>query len=384
MQGSAAVTRADEGPTVNPMSATRAVFIHSPEIERYHYPPDCPFTTERAALTRNTLISMGLLSGDARSEVAPVATERDTLLGFHTTRYLDALQNAPEGYLDVEYLQMGLGTPDCPIFRGMYEYAALACGGSLKGAELILMDETDVAFNPSGGYHHAHPGRASGFCYMNDVALACMALAGRGRKVLFVDIDAHHADGVQGAFYDRRDVMTISFHESGRTLFPGTGFVDEIGSGEGEGFSVNVPLPLGTYDEPFLDAFHQIALPLIEAYEPDVLVLELGMDALASDPLTHLALTNNAHSEVISLLRGYSKPLLVTGGGGYHVENTVRSWALGWSVMSGQDTDEHPALELRDRKIAPHADQVAVVVPYVESMVRTVKASIFPIHGLPL
>jgi len=381
---------------VSLMTTSRAVFIHSPEIERYHYPRDCPFTTERAVLTRNTLISMNLLSGDGRSEVAPDAADRDTLLGFHTPRYLDALENAPEGYLDIEYLRMGLGTPDCPIFRGMYEYAALACGGTLRGAELILTGKADVAFNPSGGYHHAHPERAAGFCYINDVALACMRLAGGERKVFLVDIDAHHYDGVQRAFYDRRDVMTISFHESGRTLFPGTGFVDEIGIGEGEGYSVNVPLPIGTYDEPFLDAFRQIVPPLLEAYEPDVLVLELGMDALAGDPLAHLALTNNAHAEVISLLVEYPKPLLVTGGGGYHIQNTARSWALGWCVMSGQDTFQQSSaglggvmLEttdwaggLRDRKLIPHGDQVAAVPPHIKSTVQAVRSRIFPIHGL--
>ena len=190
------------------MRSRKAAFIHSPELEQYQYPPGCPFRTDRAARTRKILLSMNLLSDGGRSEVAPEPADRDALTNFHTNEYLDALQRAPRGHLNVEALRMGIGSPDCPVFEGMYEYAALACGASLTGAKLILAGEADVAFNPSGGYHHAHRQLASGFCYINDVVLACMELAGAGRKVALVDVDAHHADGVQGAFYDRSDVMT--------------------------------------------------------------------------------------------------------------------------------------------------------------------------------
>ncbi|MHC4868034.1 MAG: arginase family protein, partial [Planctomycetota bacterium] len=160
----------------------------------------------------------------------------------------------------------------------------------------MLSGSAALTFNPSGGYHHAGPQRASGFCYINDVALACMVLAEAGKRVLYLDVDVHHGDGVAQAFYDRRDIMTISFHEDPRVLFPGTGFADEIGAGEAKGYCVNVPLPIGTYDEVYMKAFEAIALPLITAYDPDVIVLELGADGLLGDPLAHLCLTNNTYA----------------------------------------------------------------------------------------
>ena len=179
----------------------------------------------------------------------------------------------------------------------MYEYASLACGATLTGAELILSGEADIVFNPSGGFHHAKAQKASGFCYLNDIVLGCLRLTDKGKRVLYLDVDAHHCDGVQEAFYARKDVMVISLHESGKTLFPWAGFENEIGEGPGLGFNVNVPLPIGIFDEAYMTGFNQIVLPLIKAYKPDVIVLELGMDALAGDPLVHLSLTNNTYAD---------------------------------------------------------------------------------------
>ena len=153
-----------------------------------------------------------------------------------------------------------------PIFKDMYDYSAFACGATLTGAKLILSGKVDIAFNPSGGLHHCGPEQAAGFCYMNDVALACTVLAEAKKRVLYLDVDVHYGDGVANAFYDRNDVMTISFHENGRTLFPGTGFEDEIGAGPGKGYCVNVPLPVGTYDHAYMMAFKAIALPLIKNF----------------------------------------------------------------------------------------------------------------------
>ena len=339
---------------------------------------------------------MGLLSGPGRREVVPAPAGAEALERFHTARYLDALRRAPGGELDVGALWMGLGTPDCPIFAGMYEYAALACGATLAAGKLLAEGDADVAFNPSGGYHHAGPERAAGFCYINDVAIACGDLASRPMRVFYLDVDAHHGDGVQNAFYDRRDVMTVSIHETGRTLFPGTGFEDEIGTGEGTGYCANLPLPAGTYDEAYVEAFHAVALPLAKAFDPEVIVLELGMDALSGDPLAHLALTNNAHVEVIESVRAFGRPVLATGGGGYHVENTVRGWSLAWSVLCGAEAGHDAALGLggvmmestewhgglRDRALVPDAAQRAEVDPAVDAMIERVKANVFPYHGL--
>lgn len=372
----------------------RAVFIHSAELEKYHYPPDNPFKTERAGMTGRMLTSMGLLSESDMLPPKPAA--RGTLEKFHTPRYLDTLIHAERGDLSVEGLHMGLGSPECPVFLGMYEYAALACGASLAGAEAILAGDADVAFNPSGGFHHAGPEKASGFCYMNDVVLACMALAEAGRRVLFLDVDVHHCDGVQEAFYDRPDVLTMSFHESGKTLFPGTGFEDEIGLGEGRGYSVNVPLPAGVYDDVYVKAFRAVALPITSAFNPDVIVLEIGMDCLAGDPLAHLRLTNNAYAEVVEEMMRFRKPIIATGGGGYHPQNTARGWALAWSIMSGRHAggDVHYGLGgvmlesadwqggLRDRVLAVDESRRAEVDGAVEAAIEKVRKDVFPIHGL--
>lgn len=378
------------------MATKKASFIYSPELEKFSYPADCPFNTDRAGQVRKILNSMDLLSGDNRSEVSPVPAERLVLKKFHSARYLHALKTAAKGRWDTEALDMGIGTLDCPVFSGMYDYAVLATGGTLTAAKLILSGSAEVAFNPSGGFHHAGPEKASGFCYINDVALACTILAEEGKRVLYIDVDVHHGDGVAYGFYDRRDVMTISFHESPGTLFPGTGSEDEIGSGQGKGYCVNVPLPVGTYDEVYMKAFETIALPLITVYNPDVIVFELGADALAGDPLAHLCLTNNVYADIIEHLLSFDKPIVATGGGGYNVSNTVRAWALAWSILtgtgSGSDMDQAVGgvmLEstdwqggLRDRAFVVSQSQREMVVPVVEATMEAIKANIFPIHKL--
>jgi len=378
------------------MAASKAVFIHSPDLDRYPYPPDCPFRTERAGMTRSILASMGLLSGPGRREVAPEPAPRDTLERFHSALYLDVLADASHGEMGPEGLHMGLGTPDCPVFAGLYDYAVLACGATLTGARLILSGEACAAFNPSGGYHHAGPDFAAGFCYVNDSALACLVLAAEGRRVFYLDVDAHHGDGVENAFYDRADVMTLSFHESGRTLFPGTGFEYDIGRGDGEGYAANVPLPVGTYDAAFMRAFEAVAEPLIGAFDPDVVVMELGMDGLAGDPLAHLSLTNNVYADAIGRVLDFGKPVLAVGGGGYHVANTARAWALAWTALCGQAADQTMGLGLggvmlettdwqgglRDRVLAPDQRLRAVVDPVVDRTIEVVRKNVFGFHGL--
>ena len=373
-----------------------AVLVHSPQVCAYSYPPQCPFSTRRAHLAYEIISSMRLLSGKGREQVEPKPADEDALLKLHTARYLQVLKEAEAGHLDVEGLEMGLGTEETPIFKGLYDYAALACGGTAAAASLILSGDAHIAFNMSGGYHHAGPQTAAGFCYVNDVAIACSTLTEHGKRVLFLDVDAHHGDGVQNAFYSRSDVMTISFHESGRTLFPGTGFEDEIGVGEGQGFAVNLPLLQGTYDEAFLHAFRAIAPPLVAAYDPDVIVLELGMDMLAGDPLTHLGLTNNAYADVITATMAFDKPIVATGGGGYHEENTARGWALAWSLFCGEDGHDEMSLGLggvmlgstdwlgglRDKRSVTDATQREAVDAAVDKTIEAVKVNVFSFHGL--
>jgi len=380
------------------LTTKNAVFIYSSEFEKYSYPPEHPFNTVRAKRVRDIVSSMGMLSGSRRSEVAPKPAERIVLKKFHTARYLHALKTAAAGHWDVEALQMGIGSQDCPVFKGVYEYSVLAAGGTLTAAKMILSGQADIAFNPSGGYHHAGPELAAGFCYINDVALACIVLAEQKKRVLYLDVDVHHGDGVANEFYDRSDVLTISLHQNPKTLFPGTGFENEIGTGEGKGYCVNVPLPVGTYDQAYLKAFETIVLPLTTAYNPDVIVFELGADALAGDPLANLCLTNNVYAEIVNHLMKFNKPIVATGGGGYNVENTVRAWALAWSIFCGADRSEDMShamggvfLEstewqagLRDRALAVTEQQRNAVESAIEAVMRKIKKSVFPIHGLKL
>ena len=379
-----------------PMSDRRLAFIYSPEIEGLSYPPDCPFKTQRAGLTRQKLISFGLLGGEGSAEVSARKATLAELKELHSDRYLDELQRAAGGDLTPEGFNMGLGGPDTPVFKGMFEYGAWACGAALTGADLLLAGGADIAFNLLGGFHHAGAERAGGFCYLNDVALACQRLAAAGKRVAYLDVDAHHGDGVEDFFYRRNDVLTISLHESGKTLFPWRGFEHEIGEGPGRGYNVNVPLPAGTYDEAFRLAFGRVAVPLLGAFRPDVVVLELGLDTLAGDPLTHLRMTNNVVVEVMQRLMEFQRPLLVAGGGGYHVENTVRGWALAWRTCLGADDEDTSSLGLGgvmlgslewagglcDRELPVTAEQRAAVEPELRETIDRVTHNVFRYHGL--
>jgi acetoin utilization protein AcuC len=378
------------------MAPRKSLFLYSAELEKLPFPPDHPFNTTRAPKTRELIRSMGWLSGGDHAEAEFDPAPRAVLEKFHTRRYLDALQNASQGGWDYDVLSMGIGTSDCPVFTGMYEHSVLAAGATLAGAVALLEGRADAVFNPHGGFHHAFPERAAGFCYINDPALGCLTLAEAGKRVLYLDVDVHNGDGVAFAFQDRADVMTISLHENPRILFPGTGFENEIGSGKGTGFCVNVPLPVGTYDEAYLAAFDEVALPLIRAFNPDVIALELGTDGLAQDPLAHLQLTNNVYADVLRRVLAFEKPILMTGGGGYNVENTVRAWALAWSVLSGQDDDDYGNAGLggvmlgstewkgglRDRELVIPEQQREAVTQALAYTVKKVKSLVFPIHGL--
>ena len=377
------------------MNNRTLAFLYPPEVERLGYPPDCPFKSQRAELTRERLKSFGLLGSEGRFEIAPSPASLDQLQWFHSACYLEELQRAAAGDLTVEGWNMGLGGPDTPVFKDMFTWGAWACGAGLTAADLLLQRKADIAFNLLGGFHHAMAERAAGFCYLNDVVLACLRLAGAGCRVLYLDVDAHHGDGVQSAFYRRDDVLTISIHETGRTLFPWGGFENEIGEGLGLGFNVNVPLPPQTYDEAFLKAFDRVVLPLMEAYAPDVIVLELGMDTLAGDPLTHLRMTNNIVVEILEPLLQRGCPLLVAGGGGYHVENTVRGWALAWRTCCGEDVEDFGmglggvmlantewAGGLRDRTLAVTAEQRQAVEPELQATIKNITHQVFQFHGI--
>lgn len=381
---------------VDRLQAKRLAFLYAPELERLTYPDDCPFKTRRAGLTRQRLRSFGLLGDPLHAEIAPRKATPDELLQIHQHEYLEQLQQAAGGNLTVDGLNMGLGQEDTPVFQDLFEYGAWACGAGLNAADLLTEARADVAFNLLGGFHHAHAAGAGGFCYLNDVALACHRLTQAGKRVVCLDIDAHHGDGTQAIFYERKDVLTISVHESGKTLFPWGGFEDEIGQGEGLGYNANLCLPAGTYDEVFVPAIDRVVIPLIRMHDPDVIVLELGMDILAGDPLTHLHMTNNVVVDVLQRVLALGRPLLVVGGGGYHVENTVRGWALAWRTCSGgEEADEFSfglggvmlgssewAGGLRDRVLPVIEEQRRAVEPPLEQSIQRLLTNLSPYHSI--
>lgn len=378
------------------MQHRTAAFIHSKDIEQYHYPEDCPFRTERAEMTKSMLESMGLYTGNVRRQVSPIPATLDEALWFHAPEYLETLKNISQGTFDPSVLEMGIGQPETPIFKGVYDYSLLAAGGTLTGARLLLDNSVEIAFNPSGGFHHALSSEAGGFCYINDIVLACHALKKAGKRVFCLDLDAHHGNGTQAAFYNDPDVFTVSFHETGTTLYPWGGFEPEIGQDAGKGFNVNVSLPPQTDDRAFGAAFEQIVPPLLRAYNPDIIVLEIGMDVLSGDPLTHLDLTNNGIADVLPALLDSPKPMLVTGGGGYHPKNTARGWALVWTVLCGleETNDEWVGMGgvflgstewaggLRDMKSFAGGEEKKMVITELEKSVTYIKDHVFPLHGI--
>jgi acetoin utilization protein AcuC len=238
-------------------------------------------------------------------------------------------------------LHYGLGTPDNPILPGIFRWSALVAGASLLAMRLVESGEVSRAFNIAGGLHHAGPGKASGFCYINDAALLIADLCRRGHRVAYVDIDVHHGDGVQWAFYDTDQVLTLSIHETGNTLFPGTGFVNELGEGKGEGYSVNVPLPPSADDEIFLWGFNEVIPPLVKAFGPDILVTQLGIDSHQTDPLSHVGISLSAFVEMVRQLKELCGRWVALGGGGYDLRNVPRAWAATWAIMNDR---EPPAL----------------------------------------
>lgn len=378
------------------MSDRKPAFLYSSRIESLNYPGDCPFKTQRAGLTLRKLQALGLLQQADPRLIEPGPASLLEIQKFHAREYLDELKRASEGDLTVAGLQMGLGGLDTPVFKDMFTYGAWACGSALTAAELLLNGTFDIAFSLVGGFHHARRDHAAGFCYLNDAALACMHLAEAGRRVLYLDVDAHHGDGVQDAFYSRNDIFTISLHESGKMLFPWGGFETEIGEGPGVGFNANVCLPAGTFDDAFVAAFDDVVMPLLNAFGPDVIVLELGMDTLAGDPLTHLRMTNNIVVEVLERLLARRCPLLVLGGGGYHVNNTVRAWALAWRTCCGESDDDAFSLGLggvmlgstewagglRDLDLAVSAAEKAAIQAELSASIRAVRDNVFQHHGL--
>ena len=313
----------------------RTALIYSNDFARFSYGDDHPFKIQRFLLAFELMRAYGLMElPDASTLDCPRATE-EALLTFHSPDYLDRLREFSESDDARADFRYGLGDLDNPVFRGLYDWARLGAGGTIEAARLVAEEGYDIAFNLAGGWHHAHRAKASGFSYLNDAVVAINLLLEKGLRVAYLDIDAHHGDGVQEAFYDTDRVLTISIHESGMYFFPGTGFEGETGTGAGTGYSVNIPLVAHADDALFMKAFDEVAFPLLAAYNPDVLVTQLGADTFRTDPLTRLEVTTHSYTYILRKLKALGIPWVAVGGGGYNLVNVARAWTLAWSVMNG-------------------------------------------------
>ena len=313
------------------------LLVFGPRSPAYDFGPSHPLTPRRFGPGIDLLRAVGAEPG-----LAPEPAPDDDLLACHTTRYLAVVKRLsadPDGSPGA-----GLGAVgDNPAFAGMHDAAAAVAGGSLRAIEAILRGDVEHAFHPGGGLHHAMPDRASGFCIYDDPALAIARARRDGLRVLYVDLDVHHGDGVQAIHAADPGVMTISVHESGRYLFPGTGFPGEIGVGAAAGTSVNVPLEPFTGEAVWLEAVETIVPLAAAAFGPDVIVSQHGADSHAWDPLAHLRVTTTAMGAAARLVdrlahRHAAGRWLATGGGGYDAYRVVpRAWALTWLAGAHRD-----------------------------------------------
>ena len=325
------------------------LLVYGPRSTDYDFGPGHPLTPRRFGPGIDLLTAVGAQPG-----LAPEPALDEELLWCHTRRYLDMVKRLsydPFGLPAVGIAEGG----DCPPFAGMHEASAAVAGGSLRAMEAILRGDVVHAQHPGGGLHHAMPERASGFCIYDDPALAVARARRDGLRVLYIDLDVHHGDGVQAMFWDDPGVLTVSFHETGRTLFPGTGDADEVGDGVAAGTSVNVPLPPGTGEGPWLAAVAALVPELAAAFGPDVIVSQHGADSHAWDPLAHLEVTTTAHGAAARMVdriahRFAGGRWLATGGGGYDAYRVVpRTWALTWLAGAHRDVPETTPRAWRER-----------------------------------
>lgn len=375
----------------------KTALIYSEEWNRFDYGPEHPLRMERLGLTWRLMEAYGLTRLPGAVVRAPEPAAEQEIAVFHDPHYLNVLKAANQGAAPPRASAFGLGAGDNPVFRGVWEAARLVAAGSLMAADLVASGQAERVFHFAGGLHHALPDRASGFCYVNDPVLAILRLRERGLRVAYVDIDAHHGDGVQHAFYGDPNVMTISTHERGERLFPGTGFVRELGEGDAAGYSVNLPLEAYTDSAVFFPAFEAVVPPLLERFRPDVIVAQLGVDGHRTDPLTHLAFDLQGFVRAFARILPLAPRIVALGGGGYDVRNVARGWTAAWAAVNDVElADELPASYARDiahyeftsnrlwdEPVAPLPEEIQRAVrDYADRQVDAVQTTIFPFHQL--
>lgn len=310
-------------------------FVYSDTLAQFDYGISHPLKTFRLKLTYELIRAYGLLSSPRSKLIEAAKADESALLLFHDRDYIEILKAVNNGTSVPGGMHFGLGPGDNPVFRGLFDWSLLVTGASIQAASIVDSGDSAIAFNISGGLHHAMASRASGFCYVNDPVIAIKSLLKKGKRIAYIDIDAHHGDGVQEAFYSSDQVLTISIHETGNSLFPGTGYEDEIGRDKGRGYSVNIPMPPYSDDELFIFAFNEIVPPLILKFRPDIVVSQLGVDSFYSDPLTHLNYTVDGYCEVVNTIKKISPKWVALGGGGYDISNVAKAWTLAWAIMNG-------------------------------------------------
>lgn len=311
---------------------------------RYDFGPHHPLKPVRVELTVSLIRACGFDRREGVLTLPGDAFGTEDVLRLHTEPYVEAVQRLsadPDPHGDMDF---GLGLGDNPVFAGMHEASLEVCGASVAAARAVWEGRAQHAFNPAGGLHHAMPGRAAGFCIYDDPAFAIdWLLANGAQRVAYVDVDTHHGDGVQEMFYRDPRVLTISLHESGRYLFPGTGFPQEVGEGDAAGTALNVPLAPATTGEVYLEAFDAVVPPALDAFRPDVLVTQLGCDTHYTDPLAHLTLTTDDYEVLARRLhelahRHAGGRWVAVGGGGYQITSVVpRAWTIYFAELSGAE-----------------------------------------------
>ncbi len=321
----------------------KTLMVWTPALLRYNFGPTHPMAPVRLGLTKGLIDSLGVTDGLELAE-PPIASTAELAL-VHSPDFIERVQLEQ---VDHAY---GLGTEDDPVFEGMHEAAARIAGGTLLAARTVWDGSVERAVNFAGGMHHAMPGKASGFCVYNDSAIAIQWLLDHGaRRVAYLDIDAHHGDGVERAFWDDPRVLTISIHESGMSLFPGTGFAQDVGGPAARGTAVNIALPAGTKDDAWLRALASVAEPLLQAFRPEILISQHGCDSHYRDPLTRLEVSVDAQRIAAGLIRAWAADYahgrwVGVGGGGYDIASTVpRVWANLVAIASDQEVDPRTPL----------------------------------------
>jgi acetoin utilization protein AcuC len=325
-----------------------AAVVWDEALRAYDFGPGHPLAPIRVQLAMRLARDFGLLDTPTLEMLTPVVPATiEQIAAVHELEYIAAVQHASENPHDADPLR-GLGTPDDPAFAGMHDASALVAGATLMAAQAVHSGRTEHAVNIAGGLHHAMPGSASGFCIYNDIGVAIAWLLAQGvERIAYIDVDVHHGDGVQEMFYDDPRVLTISLHESPLTLFPGTGFPEEIGGPGAPGSAVNVALPAGTGDQGWLRAFHAVVPQVLEAFDPQIIVSQHGCDSHIDDPLAHLALTIDGQRMSYEAIHRWAHRYaggrwIAVGGGGYEwVDVVPRAWTHLIAEAAGTPIDPH-------------------------------------------